>query len=136
MRGALREGLGDVGRVGRTVQRKPDGALQVGRLEDRVAVEGLGRGEDLALEVERLGSGGRAQQLRHALGSPGDRDAAALLPAGAEAGLRLERLRTAALRTARATMPLSGTAQLPDEPGRVPGRAGGQLALLGEPRSV
>ena len=43
---------GVFGRVGGAVEGKPDGALEVGRLEDRVAVEGLRGSEDLAREVE------------------------------------------------------------------------------------
>ncbi|CAB4737336.1 unannotated protein [freshwater metagenome] len=84
------EGLRDIGRVRRAVARQPDRALQITGLENRDALEGLRWREDLALEVEGLGGRGSAQQLHHSLGGSGDRDAAALLVAGAQARLGLK----------------------------------------------
>ena len=58
---ALGEGLRDIGGVGGSVARKPDGALQVARLQNWDPLEGLGGGEDLAFKVEGFCSRGGAE---------------------------------------------------------------------------
>ena len=89
----------------------------------------LGHGDDVRLHALGLGHVGGAEQLGHPVAGGGHPQRAALVPAGAQAGLRLQaRVQLAALQHQPGQRRVR--AQLPDDPGRVPGRAAGELALL------
>jgi hypothetical protein len=127
--GTLGQRHGQVGRVRLPVAGQPDRSDQVLHLHHRVPVPRLGRGEQLALEVERLGRRGRPAQLGHPVLGAGHGDTAAPLEARAESGLLLEagvELRRVLHQPGAAL----GGPQLTDQPGRVPGGAARQRALL------
>ena len=120
---------GQVGRVGAAVAGQPDRPGEVVDPHDRVELAGPLRADQLALQLVGLGGGGRPPELGHAVGGPGDGDAAAAAEAGAQAGLRLEPGVQLGGVLDQPGAALRG-AQLADQAGRVPGGAAGQLALL------
>jgi hypothetical protein len=126
---ALGQCGGEVRRVRLPVTGQPDGAEQVLDLHDRVALRGLLRCQQLALEAVGVGGGRRPLQLHHPVRGPGDGHPAALLVAGREPDLGLQ-----------VGVELGGVLdqpgaalrrpQLADQPRRVPGGAGRELSLL------
>ena len=123
------EGSRHVDRVDGGVAGQPEGAEQIGRLQDRVAPEGLGGSEQLAFEVVGRGRGRRPAELDHPLGRARHRHAAAPLEAGGEARLRLELAIEAGgvLHQAGAGL---GRPELAEEARRVPRRPARELPLL------
>ena len=131
MAGAPGEGGRHVDRVDGGVTGQPEGAEQVARLEDGIALERLGRGEQLALEVVGLRRGRRPAELDHPLGRAGHRDAAAPLEAGGQARLRLELAVEAGgvLHEAGARL---RRPELAEQARRMPRRAARELSLFEE----
>ena len=120
---------GQVGRVGPAVAGQPDGPGQVVDAEHGVALAGLPRADQLALQLVGLGGGGRALQLGQAILGAGHGHAAAAAEPGGQAGLGLQPVVQLGGVLDQAGAVLRG-AQLADQAGRVPGAAAGQLALL------
>ena len=126
---ALGERHGDVGGRGLAVGRQEGRADDVVDLHQRPQILRLLRRQQMHLEPERGGGGRLALHLGPALGIAGEPQAAVPLPAGREAGLLLERV-IERDRVAEQLGDVGARAQLADEPGGMPGRAGGQLAPL------
>jgi hypothetical protein len=88
---ALGQRHAQVGRIGLAVAGQPDGALQVVGAHHRVQLAGLRRRDLLARDAEAARQRHLLAQHLHALGRARHVDAAALLPAGGQAGLLLQR---------------------------------------------
>src|SRR6185295_5616164 len=126
---ALRQALREVGRIRLAVGRKPERALQVFAAQQRPLVQRFARREQVDVDAEAARHRGLALEHDPALRRARDIDAAALLPAGGEAGLALEariELR-AVLAHARHR---AVRAHLPDQAGRVPGGSATEAPLL------
>ena len=126
---ALGEGLRRVDRVGLPVLGQEHAADRVADLEQRVARLDLGRADHLDREAEALGHRGAALQLLEPLGVQGEADRAVLLEPGRLPGLGLERVQQLGGVFGELGHP-PRRAQLPDQPGRMPGRAAGELLAL------
>ncbi len=127
--GAAGEGLDDVGRRGLAVGRQVGRADHVVDRHQRPERLRLGGGEELHLEAERAGGGGLAAHLGPALRGAGEAQAAVHLPAGGEAGLRLQPV-VEGDRIAEQPRHVGAGAELADEAGGVPGGARRQLVAL------
>ena len=126
---ALRQALREVRRVRLAVGRKPERALQVVAAQQRPLVQRLARREQVDVDAEAARHRRLALEHDPALGRARDVDAAALLPAGGEAGLALEaRIELDAV-LAHARHRAVRT-HLADQPGRVPGGAAAEPPLL------
>ena len=118
-----------VGRIGLAIARQPDTALQIGGLHHRDAGAGLGRRDHVAGHAVGTRHRGGALELGHPVGAARHRQRAALLPAGAQPGLRFQP-RVQVGRVADQPRHALVRAQLSDQPGGMPGGAAGQTALL------
>jgi hypothetical protein len=123
---AAREGLRRVDRVRLTVFPDEDAADEVADLEQRPALADLAGREMIDLEAEGLAHRGAAVQLLETRRRLRDADRAVLLEARRLPRLRFQR----AVQLGRVLGELREVArgaQLPDQAGRVPRRAAGQL---------
>ena len=126
---ALGQGLGDVGRVGLAVGRQERGADHVVDLHQRPQRLRLPRRQQLHLQAERVRRRRLPPDLDPALGRAGEPQAAIALPARRLPGLGLQPP-VEFDRVAQQLGDVGAGAQLADQPGRMPGRARGQPALL------
>ena len=126
---ALRERLRQVGRIGLAVARNPHGPGEVVRAQDRRDALRLGRRHVVERDAEALRARHLALDQRQPLGRLRDVEAAALLPAGREPGLGLQR-RVELDAVLAHPRRVARRARLPDETRRVPRRPAGELALL------
>ena len=117
-----RQRCGDVHRVRRGVTGQPDRTQEILGGEDRVALLGLVRRDELALEVVRLGGRRSTPQLDHPVLGAGDGHPAASLEAGGQSGLLLQ-LAVERCRVLDEPSPTFGRPQLSDQTGGVPGRS-------------
>ena len=129
--GALGEGLGEVGRVGSPVGRQPDRSDEVVGADQRVALPRLIRGEQVAVQPVCRCAGRRPAQGDHPLGGARHGEAPAATVARRQPGLGLDPVVELAGVLHQAGACLRG-AQLTDKPGRVPGGAAREGALLQE----
>ena len=115
--------------IGAPVAWQPQGAHEVVDANERPAAARLRGRDDLHVDVEAARHGGEALELVHALPRPREAHAAGTPEARGLARLRLEPLVEigAVLREPREVL---RRAKLADEPGRVPGRATGDVAPL------
>ena len=118
-----------VGGVGFAVAGQPDGAMQIVGAHHGVAVTGfLGR-DKVALHAKAVGHGSLFFEHLHAFRGAGHVHAAALLPAGGQAGFGFQRgveLNAVLAHHRHIAVGAHG----PDEARSVPGGAAGELALL------
>ena len=126
---AFGQRLREIGRIRLAVAGNPHRAGEVVGAQDRNAPPGLGRRDELELDAEALRAGHLALHRHEALGRSGDIQAAALLPAGREPRLFLER-RVEVDAVAAHPRRVARRARLPDETRGVPRRAARELALL------
>jgi hypothetical protein len=126
---ALGERHRQVGGIGLAVAGDPDRAGEVVGAQDRKQLAGLRRADLLAFDAEAARERELLAQDHHPLRRAGDVDAAALLPAGRQPGLGLERR---VQLDAVLAHPRHGPvrAHLADQAGGVPGGPTGELALL------
>ena len=128
---ALCERHRQIGGVGLAVARDPDRAGEVVGAQEGEQLAGACRRDLLALDAEAARERELLAQHHHPLARLRDVDAAALLPSGRKAGLGLElRVQLDAVPAHPRHRPVRP--HLADEPGGVPGRAAGELALLEE----
>src|SRR3954469_21271434 len=129
--GALCQGLGRVNRVGLAVARQVHGTDEVVHSHHRPERMRLTRREDVHLKTEAPRHGGAAHELFKTFVIGGEPKRAGLDEARWLSGFlpqgRIELGRV--LGEAREVM---RRAELPDEPGRMPGRAAGELLALEE----
>ncbi len=130
---ALARALGQrhrqVGRVGLAVARNPDRALQVVGTHHRVQIASLPGRDQLHLDAEAACQRGLLFQHHPALGRARHVDAAALFPAGGQAGFRFERGIELDAVLAHARHVAVGP-HLPHQPRGMPGGAAGQPPLF------
>ena len=126
---ALGQREGDVAGIGLPVGGQVDAGDDAVGVEMRVHRGDLGRPERVHLDVEGPRHGREAEELLVPLGAQGHGHRAALPEAGGEAGLGFQpRVEVGGVfREAGAVL---ARLQLADEPGGVPGRAGGELLAL------
>ncbi len=125
----LRERLRQVRRIGLAVARNPHGAREVVGAQDRRDALRLGRRHVVERDAEALRARHLALDQRQPFRRLRDVEAAALLPAGREPGLGLQRRveLDAVLAHARR---VARRPRLADQSRRMPSRAAGELALL------
>jgi hypothetical protein len=123
--------LGDFRGIGLTVGGNEDAADDALGVEERVLGGGFLGGEDDDLETEGARHRRAAMQLLEALVGQGDAERAVLLQPGGDAGFGLEPgvELLGVLGEARQVL---GRPELPDQAGRVPCRAAGELPALDE----
>ena len=127
--GALGQRLGEVGRVDLAVARQPQRTEQVLDLHHRPQLlRALGR-DQLAVHVVRRRVGRGPLQLDHPVLGPGHDHATDVAVAGSQPGLGLERGVELGGVLHQPGPALRGP-QRPDQPGRVPRRTAGEVALL------
>ena len=119
----------DVDRIDGAVAGQPEGAEQIADLQNGVALQGLRRRQQFALEVVGLCRGRRAPELDQTIGRAGHRHPAAPLEAGGETGLGLE-LAVEAGRILHEPGPGLGRPQLAEKTRGVPRRATRELPLF------
>ena len=126
---ALGERQRDIARVRLSIRRQMHAGHDAFDVETRVHRRDLGGGELVHLDIEGARHGGETQNLLAPLGAQRHGDRPALAEAGGKAGLRLQ----SPVEIGRVFCepgPVLARLQLPDEPGRVPGGAGGELLAL------
>jgi hypothetical protein len=126
---ALGQRQRQVGRIGLAIAGQPHGPTQVVHGHDGIEIAGFTWSDDVAGDSVRLSDRGRALQLHHTVRGARNRQGAALLPAGCESGFGFQS-RVEIGRVADQPRHALVVAQLPDQTGRMPGRARGQPALL------
>jgi hypothetical protein len=127
--GPAGERLRDVGGARGAVGRQEGRTHEVRSLHWRPERSGLGGVEEVHLQPEALCGRRLASQLLHALGSAGEAEPAALLPAGRLARFGLERL-VEGHRAAEQAGDARRAPELTDEPGGVEGAAARELLAL------
>ena len=129
MRAPFAKRLRHVGRIDLGVVRQPQRAEQIVGAHHGIFCRRLGDRNDLAGDALRARRRMNALEQRHALGRARDQHRAALLPAGRLPGLGFELLIELG-RILHEPRHVLVRAQLPDQSGRMPGRAAGQPPLL------
>jgi len=123
------QALGDVRGRGLPIARQPACANQIGDIHQGPHRLDLGRRDQVHLHAEAPGRRRQPAVFGPALGIGRQPEAAGHLPAGLEPGLGRQPLVEIDRVFQHLGDPRRG-AQLPDQPGRMPGRARGQPALL------
>jgi len=126
---AFGQRLREIGRIRLAVTGNPHRSREVVGPQDRNSPACFGGGDEFELDAEAPGSRHLPLHRHEALGRSRDVQAAALLPAGGEPGLFLERCVEVDPVAAHSRC-VARRARLAHQPRGVPRRAAGELALL------